>query len=68
MTSLSAKSTHGTKILTKTLQSQIIKETFAKNRTTKALFHQKIIADYRTDRMTDRNISIDYVGILLNFN
>ena len=37
-----------------TLQNQIIKETFAKNRMSKSLFVQKKIADGRTDRQTDR--------------
>ena len=35
---------------TETLQNQIIKESFAKNRMSKALFVQKKIADGRTDR------------------
>ena len=47
-----------------TLQNQIIKETFAKNRMSKALFVQKKIADGRTDRQTDRHRdSINYIGI-----
>ena len=47
-----------TKILTKTLQSQIIKETFAKNRMSKALSVQKKIGHGRTDRQTDRHTDL----------
>ena len=36
-----------------TLQNRFVKETFAKNRMSKALFVQKKIADGRTDRQTD---------------
>ena len=43
----------------KTLQNQIIKETFAKNRMSKALFVQKKIGPGRTDRQT--NPSIHYM-------
>ena len=38
------------KILTKAIQNRFIKETFAKNRMSKALFVLKKIADGRTDR------------------
>ena len=37
-----------------TLQNQIIKESFAKNRMSKALFVKKKIADGRTDRQTSK--------------
>ena len=36
-----------------TLQNRFVKETFAKNRMSKAFFVQKKIADGRTDRQTD---------------
>ena len=36
-----------------TLQNRFIKETFAKNRMSKALFVQKKIANGRTDRQTE---------------
>ena len=42
-----------------TLQNQIIKETFAKNRMSKALSVQKKIGHGRTDRHTD--LSINYM-------
>ena len=65
MTSYLAKSMHGMEILTKTLQNRIIKETFAKNRMSKALFVQKNKGYGRTDRQTDRHkdLSINYKGI-----
>ena len=48
-----------------TLQNRIIKETFAKNRMSKALFVQKKIVHGRTDRQTDRHRdSINYIGIM----
>ena len=47
-----------------TLPIRIIKETFAKNRRSKALSVQKKIASGRTDRQTDRHgNSINYIGI-----
>ena len=63
MTSYLAKSMHGMEILTKTLQNRIIKETFAKNRMSKALFVQKKKGYGRTDRQTDRHtdLSINYM-------
>ena len=57
MTSYLAKSKHGMEILTKTLQNRIIKETFAKNRMSKALFVQKKKGYGRTDRHTDLSIN-----------
>ena len=46
-----------------TLQNRFIKETFAKNRMSKALFVQKKIVHGRTDRQTDRHRdSINYIG------
>ena len=57
-------STKYTKSKPKTLQNRIIKETFAKNRMSKALFVQKKIVHGRTDRQTDRHRdSINYIGI-----
>ena len=41
-----------------TLQNQIVKESFAKNRMSKALFVQKKIAHGRTDRDRQRDIEI----------
>ena len=63
MTSYLAKSMHGMEILTKTLQNRIIKETFAKNRMSKALFVQKKKGYGRTDRQTHRHtdLSINYM-------
>ena len=54
MTSFLAKNKYGTKSLTPTLQKHFIKETFAKNRMSKALFVQKKIAQ------TGRHIFIHY--------
>ena len=54
MTKFLKISTKYVKSKPQTLQNQIIKETFAKNRMSKALFVQKKIADGRTDRQTDR--------------
>ena len=63
MTSFLGKTTHGMKILIKTLQNRIIKETFAKKRMSKALFVQKKKGYGRTDRQTDRHtdLSINYM-------
>ena len=48
---------------TKTLQNQVIKETFAKNRRSKALLVQEEIADGRTHRQTHRHgLTIHYIG------
>ena len=49
MTSFVAKSTYDMQILTKTLQNRFIKETFAKNRMSKALFVKKEIVHGRTE-------------------
>ena len=52
---------------TKTLQNQIIKETFAKNRMSKAFLVQKKIADGRTDTHTHRHgLTINYIGTRAN--
>ena len=68
MTSYLAKSMHGMEILTKTLQNRIIKETFAKNRMSKALFVQKKKGYGRTDRQTDhRSFYKLYVDISIYF-
>ena len=47
-----------------TLQNRFIKETFAKNRMSKALFVQKKIAHGRTDRQTDRMTDIEILLII----
>ena len=48
---------------TKTLQNQVIKETFAKNRRSKALLVQEEIADGRTHTHTHRHgLTIHYIG------
>ena len=69
MTSFLGQTTHGRKILIKTLQNRIIKETFAKKRMSKARSVQKKMRYGRTDRQTDRqtdrrtDLSINYIGI-----
>ena len=47
-----------------TLPIRIIKETFAKNRMSKALFVQKKIASGRTDRQTDRQKDMEILLII----
>ena len=56
MTSFLKISTKDMETKPETLQNQIVKETFAKNRMSKALSVQKKIAFGRTDRQTDRQI------------
>ena len=52
---------------TKTLQNQIIKETFAKNRMSKARSVQKFYAIGRTDRHTDKQRDlINYIKTRAN--
>ena len=52
---------------TKTLQNQILKETFAKNRMSKARSVQKFYANGRTDRQTDKQgDSINYIKTRAN--
>ena len=50
--------TKDTKSKPKTLPNRIVKETFAKNRMSKALSVQKKIGYGRTDRQTDRQIFV----------
>ena len=47
-----------------TLQNRFIKETFAKNRMSKALFVKKKIVHGRTDRQTDRQTDIEILLII----
>ena len=56
MTSFLKMSTKDLKSKPKTLQNRIIKETFAKNRMSKAFSVQKKIGSGRTDRQTDTQI------------
>ena len=63
MTSFLAKTAHDMKILTKTLQNQIIIESFAKNRMSKALFVKTKIADGRTDRHLKVMVSSRFTAV-----